>query len=72
MRLLHCSVGMAGARAHRVLLEGLTLSLVDVFLKITQGLVKLQIARGLIERTVDTLVKLLFLHIHHLLDILEM
>ena len=57
---------------HRVLLEGTALSLVDVFLQITMGLVQLQVVGSLIERTVDTLVKLLLLHLHHLFDIGEL
>ena len=55
-----------------VLLEGTALRGVDVLLQIAKGLVLLQVVRGLIERTVDTLVKLLLLHLDHLLDIREL
>ena len=72
MRLLYAAVQLACACAKRVLLEGSAFCLVYILLKITQGLVELQIARGLIKGAVDRFVELLLLHVHHLLDIFQL
>ena len=57
---------------HGILRKGMAFRLVDVFFQIAQCLVHLQIARRLIERSVDTLVELFLLHFHHLLNIGEL
>ena len=50
----------------------LALLLIHVALQIAQRLVELHVARGLIQGTVDGLVKLLPLHLGHFLDVVEL
>ena len=57
---------------HRVLGEGPALCVVDVLFQVSASLVQLHIVGDLIERAVHTLVKLFFLHLHHLIDIGEL
>ncbi len=57
---------------HRVLLEGAALRLLDILLQVALRLVQLHIVGCLIEAAVHTLVELLLLHLHHLLDIGEL
>ena len=57
---------------HRILLIGLALGSLQVLLKVSLGLVHLEIARSLIQAAVYRLVELLLLHLRHLLDVREL
>ena len=73
MRVLHAAiVGLSASGAYAVLAVSVALGLVDVFLKIAQRLVELQVARSLIEGAVDAFVELFLLHVGHLTDVGEL
>ena len=73
MRVLHAAVvGFSASGAYAVFAVSVALGLVDVFLKITQRLVELQIAGSLIEGAVDAFVELFLLHVGHLTDVGEL
>ena len=57
---------------HRILLEGLTLSLFYILFQVTKRLIHLQIAGCLIETAVHRLVELFLLHLRHLFNIRDL
>ena len=73
VRVLNRSVvSLSRTRPHAILDIGSALGFVDILLQITQRLVELQIARGLIKGTIDAFVKLLLFHIGHFLNVSQL
>ena len=69
MRLAHVAILIG---RNRVFPIGTSLSFVDVLLQIAEGFVEFQIARGLIEGTVDRFVELFLLHLSHFFNVLQL
>ena len=72
VRLLDATVGHGRTRTHGVVLNGASLCGVDILFQETERLVEFQISGSLIERLVDTLIKLFLLHLDHRLHVLQL